>query len=266
MERELPIYTIEGTGFLVDVSKQELKEKNNPANTISFLEMEDHGTHYTLRYDPDVKNLPEVFGKSVTEVNVPQMVQLDPEGMAAHHGLSLDEVKRKTDFDIVVNQDLVQLREKGVLPIIEIAGHPFYVDLRMDNLRPKDDFSTIGIQFSEIDYCLVKDESMYQFPYNTKSRTYEDIDVDAITAIPKNVIIVEIPYKSKLDPIGYSRKYGLDQKGILRAYPPEAEMKARSVPWKETPINEIIARNLEKAKKAKIDNSQKPSKRKGRRI
>ncbi|SFO17695.1 hypothetical protein SAMN05421741_12415 [Paenimyroides ummariense] len=32
-------------------------------------------------------------------------------------------------FDMRVNQ--------GILPTIEIAGHTFYVDIRMDKLRPK---------------------------------------------------------------------------------------------------------------------------------
>jgi hypothetical protein len=244
MKRELPTYPIEGTEFLLDVSCQELKEVKNPSNTISFLEMKDHGTHYTLNYDPESKNLPGLFGKNTVGVEIPQMVKLDPEGMATHYSLSVDELKGKTDFEIIVNQDLVALREKGALPIIDIAGHPFYVDLRMDSLRPKDDFRTMGIQFSEIDHCLFEDERVYRFTYDPASHSYVDIDVNRITAVPKDLIIVEVPYKSTLDPIGYARWLGIDSKDMLREHPPQAEMKARIVPWSETPIAKLIERNL----------------------
>lgn len=46
---------------------------------------------------------------------------------------------------------LLDLRlNKGILPTLDIAGHTFYVDLQMDKLRPKDDFRSQGINFTEI--------------------------------------------------------------------------------------------------------------------
>ncbi|MGJ1359996.1 hypothetical protein ACR79K_25155 [Sphingobacterium siyangense] len=45
-----------------------------------------------------------------------------------------------------INQEAYDLRvNKGMLPTIDIAGHTFYVDIRMDMLRPKDDFLSKGI-------------------------------------------------------------------------------------------------------------------------
>lgn len=39
------------------------------------------------------------------------------------------------------NQEAYDMHvNKGMLPIIDIVGHTFYVDIRMDMLRPKDDF------------------------------------------------------------------------------------------------------------------------------
>jgi uncharacterized protein YlzI (FlbEa/FlbD family) len=37
MERELPIVKLEGTEFLLDVDQLHLREKENPENTIHFL-------------------------------------------------------------------------------------------------------------------------------------------------------------------------------------------------------------------------------------
>ena len=45
-------------------------------------------------------------------------------------------------FDMRVN--------KGILPTIEIHGHTFYVDIRINKLRPKDNFLSNGIVFSEL--------------------------------------------------------------------------------------------------------------------
>lgn len=246
MERTLPTLDIEATAFIIDVARQELRERDDPANTISFLEMKDHGTHYILRYDPDVRNLPEVFGKEIIEVSVPQMVTLDPEGMSLAHGVGLSQLKGKTDFDLIVDQDLVKQRRNGQLPVIEIAGHPFYVDVRIGLLRPKDDFSTMGISFDAIDHCLKVDERMYEINYNPASKEFVYVDYRNITSMPEGVIIVEIPHESILDPIAYARKYGFDEREMLRANPPQEGMKARTVPWKETPIEEILADNIKR--------------------
>lgn len=273
MERKLPTINIEGTEFEVNVAKQELIEVANQQNTISFLEMRDLGTHYTFEYDLREKNLPSTFKSGIT-VEVPQMVKLDPIGMAAHHNMEVEDLHWKTDFDIVVNQDLIHLREKGALPVIDIAGHPFYVDIRMDSLRPKDDFSTMGIQFDEIDFYFLEDKGLYQIPYNPETKTFVNLDLDKATEFPENLIVVEIPYKSTLDPIGYARWLGVDSKDILRSHPPVADRKASILPWEKTLMGEIIKENQkqllrsqkEQSKNNKLTQTGKKPLRKGRRM
>ncbi len=51
----------------------------------------------------------------------------------------------------MIQEKLLQERMQGKLPIIDIAGHPFYVDIRMGMLRPKDDFRTLGIPIKSFD-------------------------------------------------------------------------------------------------------------------
>lgn len=48
MERELPTINIEGTDFVVDVNKLELREKADPINIIPFEDMRDVGDGYTF--------------------------------------------------------------------------------------------------------------------------------------------------------------------------------------------------------------------------
>lgn len=61
-----------------------------------------------------------------------------------------------------INQEAYDLRvNKGMLPTIDIAGHTFYVDIRMDMLRPKDDFLSKGIVFSDIENYYDEDKRTY---------------------------------------------------------------------------------------------------------
>lgn len=79
-------------------------------------------------------------------------------------------------FDMRVN--------KGILPTIEIAGHTFYVDIRMDKLRPKDDFLSDGISFSEIEDYLNEEKEIYIIPYDPQKKELGKIDYETITEIP----------------------------------------------------------------------------------
>ncbi|RUT67966.1 hypothetical protein D0817_23420 [Flavobacterium cupreum] len=56
MERELPIINIERTDFLVDVIKEELKEKANIQNVVGINKMYYVGDGYSFDYDPKFKN------------------------------------------------------------------------------------------------------------------------------------------------------------------------------------------------------------------
>ncbi len=60
---------------------------------------------------------------------------------------------------------LLDLRlNKGMLPTLDIAGHTFYVDLRMNKLRPKDDFISKGIDFTEIKTTMIVTDGHLLFP------------------------------------------------------------------------------------------------------
>ncbi len=103
MKRELPVYTIEGTDFIVDVEKLQLYEKADPENRISVFDMKDVGDGYVFDYSLKAKNLPELFidNQDITVVKIPELVKLDPAGMAKKYGLGVEEIKGRTDFDLM---------------------------------------------------------------------------------------------------------------------------------------------------------------------
>lgn len=266
MERNLPIFSLKGTDFIVDVKKLELIEKDNPNNVISFFEMRDLGNYngYAFEYSLTEKNIPSSFlDKETVLVKIPELVTLDPEGMSQKYGVPLEMFATKSDFDLMVDQTALKERLTGLLPIVDIAGHPFYVDLRMDMLRPKDDFLSAGIVFSKIEDYYVDGKEQYYIPYNPKTHEFHEIDFNSITEIPKDIIVISIPHESSLDPIGYNRKHGFDELSNLKESNLKSHFNAGQIGWKDTGIEEAIRENKANSIKIETPKTSKPIKRNG---
>jgi hypothetical protein len=231
--------------FVVDVHKAQLRERNNPTNRLSILNMEDTGKGYVLQYDPKEKNIAAPW-ETGTIVKIPEMVQLDPAGMAKKYGLKPEDLKGKSDLEIMTGQEVLHNRiNKGMLPAIDIAGHSFYVDIQMDKLRPKDDFRSKGIAFSEIRGYYRRDEEAYTIPYNPQTRAFQKTGIRTITAFPKDLIMVSFPPEWVLDRVGWNRKHGLKLFEGLKRNGLPMQFTAQVVPWEKTFIAAAIKKNLE---------------------
>ncbi|EJL74367.1 hypothetical protein [Chryseobacterium populi] len=247
MKRELPVITIEGTEFMVDVNAFKLHEKDNPENVISFEDMRDVDDGYVFSYSPGRRNIPPLFGRdsnrSIT-VKIPEWVALDPVGMAEKYGLTPEKLQGKTDFDVMVDQEALNRRiNEGMLPTVRIADHIFYVDLRMNMLRPKDDFASNGIVFSEIESYNLEITDEYLIPYNPLTHEFQDIDCERITEYPKDLIAVRFPCEWVLDPIGWNRCSGMDELCDLKYIGPQSHFNAETIPWEKTFLCDIIKEN-----------------------
>lgn len=270
-KRELPVLNIQGTDFIVDVVKFELREKGNEKNVISFKDMTDFGEGYSFEYCRETKNIPGLYQKSDVLVEIPEFVRLDPVGMAQKYGLTIEEVKSKTDFDLMVDQYAFDMRvNKGRLPTLDIAGHTFYVDIRMDMLRPKDDFFSKGIVFDKIDHYFSEERNAYLIPYDPKKHEFRELDYDNLLSIPKDLIAVEFPFQRVLDPIGWNRHGGWDIKDDLKQTGVKGHFTAKEVPWQQTYIVDIIKDNIDKKmqkpKEEKPDLKTTPQRKKGRKM
>jgi len=269
MDREFPIINIEGTDFVVDITKFELIEKSNPSNSIRFEDMRDVGDGYTFEYSHKDKNLPGLFNNESTTVKIPEFVKIDPIGMAEKYGFKLEDIKGKTDFEVMVDQKAFDARvNKGMLPTIDIAGHTFYVDIRMDMLRPKDDFLSKGIVFDEIDHYFSEERNAYLIPYDPKTHEFRELDYDRLVEIPKDLIAVEFPFQRELDPVGWNRQGGWDIKEDLKHIGLKSHFIANTVSWAETYIKDVIKDNRQKleeqSKKEKPAVKPEPDPRKGK--
>lgn len=248
MKRELPVYSIEGTDFVVDVANLRLSEKANPENVIPLSDMRDAGDGYVFDYSTKGKNIPMLFSDDtdLRTVKIPELVQLDPIGLAEKYGCSIHEMHGKTDFSLMVDQQALGRRLMGQLPTIDIAGHTFFVDIRMDMLRPKDDFLSNGIVFSRIDHFYDDERKVYTIPYNPKTHECQDLDLDNMKSIPEDIIIISFPHESMLDPVGFNRKGGWDETYGLKETNVKSHFGATIVDWNETGIEAIIHENIKK--------------------
>lgn len=255
-KRALPCITIEGTEFLIDVNKLELSEKGNPKNTISIFQMRDLGDGYEFSYGFQEKNIPHLFSSNKqTRIKIPELVQLDPEGMAAKYNVA--DITGKSDFDLMVDQDALKKRiHLGRLPTIDIAGHTFYADARIDLLRPKDDFTTMGISFTKIEDYFDEEKKCYIIPYNPKTHQFQEPDYENIIEYPKELIAVEFPHEYTLDPVGWNRSMGFNETQNLKRTGLKLEFTARTIPWNETGIDQTIQKNLKRLQHEKVKPEQ----------
>jgi hypothetical protein len=271
MERELPEIKIEGTQYQFDINQMALLEKERPEWRLLMEDMKDCGTHYEFVYDRKSKlldqsktadgiNASDIAKQIFTTVKIPQISEMDPLGMCKKYNCSLGDIRQKTDFEIMVDQKAFDLRiNKGLLPTIEIAGHTFFVDLRMDKLRPKDDFLSQGIVFSDIESYYDGDKRTYTIPYNPKTHQFQEPEYRLITEFPKNLIAVEFPSERLLDRIGWNRKYGLDIKHGLVNQGLKMQFTAKNIPWEKTFLVDLIKSNLKVEKRTKkVDQKQPP--------
>jgi len=261
MGRELPTVNIEGTDFVVDVNKLELREKACQKNIISFDDMHNEGDGYTFEYSIKDKNLPGIFSNESMTVKISEFVILDPIGMATKYNYSVDEIKGKSDLELMVDQQAYDMRvNKGMLPRIEIAGHTFYVDIRMDKLRPKDDFLSTGIVFSDIERYYDGEKRTYTIPYNRKTHEFQEPDYLNLKVLPKDLMAVEFPSERLLDRIGWNRKYGFEITHGLVKNGLKLQFTAKNIPWKETFLVDLIKSNLRSENKGKVTaEKQQPS-------
>ncbi|MEA1849936.1 hypothetical protein U9K52_13515 [Chryseobacterium sp. MHB01] len=143
------------------------------------------------------------------------------------------------------NQEVYDLRvNKGMLPTIDIVGHTFYVDIRMDMLRPKDDFLSKGIVFSDIQNYYDEKKRTYTIPYNPKTHEFQEPDYRNMKMLPKDLIAVSFPSERLLDRIGWNRQYGFELTHGLAKQGLKLEFEAKQIPWEKTFLIDLIKSNL----------------------
>lgn len=95
MKRQLPLIDIAGTKFYVNVIREELQQKDSPANRISFDVFSRDRGGYIFIYDAMRKNAaPESVTipdeKRYHRISLPALMELDTEGIALKYNIPMD--------------------------------------------------------------------------------------------------------------------------------------------------------------------------------
>jgi hypothetical protein len=145
-------------------------------------------------------------------------------------------------------QDAISARIKeGRLPIMDIAGIPFFIDVRLGRLRPLDAPGREGI---DLDYGGMYNDKTGHSEYYIDTTTYgEAILAPRATSLPKNVVFLSMPHQIALDPVGMARKEGFPDETFLSAYPLVMYQTAKLTPLENTLHGKHILRNKANAAK-----------------
>lgn len=244
MKKDFPTVKIEGTIFEVDVQQNLIRQQDNPQNRISFDLMEYNGDHYTLSFDKARKIYGEFANRQsdIQVVTIPQKMELDPEGMAKKYQLSIDAIRGKSDFEVMVDQELYNDRVRmGRLPVMKILEHDYFVDLRCRELRSTSDF------MNKIDLrsTLETDDGGFQFFLD--SRTKQVVNIENYAGSLSGIVFVKLPAETKMDPYAVARDNRLDEKDFLIKYPLQKGIKAETKPAAKTFAKEIVKINKQGA-------------------
>jgi len=263
MKRKLPERDINGTTFIVDVFKEEIRQLNYPENRIRFSEMLSEEEGLVFQYDTKIKNVPDpawADSPDVIQVKIPPMTLLDPVGMAKKYA---DEVSQ-LHLHVTVDQQALAERFMGKQPTLKIGEEIFYVDLAWGYLRPQNELTSMGISIREIEDRQYDDDprGLYTFDYDRKTYEVKDIDFQSLTELPTGIVRVMIPKPAKLDPVGHARKGGWPLMDYLKKYPVRLHHEGIIVRWENTGLKKLIRKNV-KAKQSTDKQTAKQKRGKG---
>ena len=158
------------------------------------------------------------------------------------------------------DEQLLERRLSGTLPVIDIMGYPFIIDWRLKELRPVNDFNT---RLDLKTMAMNNDGNKYLCYYHIPTRS-EVVPDKSIKELPTDVLLLEIPFELVLDPVGVAREYGLGDTDLLNRYPIQREIKATVIPLEQSYLAEIVKRNNTQVKRTIV--RQAPKKGKGRKL
>ncbi|PUZ28589.1 hypothetical protein DCC81_03655 [Chitinophaga parva] len=158
------------------------------------------------------------------------------------------------------SQEAFEARTKrGMQPVVDIAGWPYYVNVRWNLLEPRLVMGESKVRPTiNLDKdCYHNETGEFSLYYHTKKQApFEDLDYAA--SLPKNVVFVKIPGIYELDPVGMARE---DQLADPHAYikkPLQLYHTAAIIELKDSPAMDIIQQNKQELKEwRKLQRQQK---------
>jgi hypothetical protein len=138
--------------------------------------------------------------------------------------------------------ELLENRMSGRLPVIDIAGTSFTIDLGRNELRESNHPGN-RINFKELELSENGDQ-YYGYYHMVKHNIFKYND--DITVLPKNVKLLEIPAKHLLDPYAVAIIKNVDVKEFLGQHAMQETLKANLYSLSESYLPDLVKDNLAK--------------------
>ncbi|MES2457844.1 MAG: hypothetical protein V4594_19960 [Bacteroidota bacterium] len=264
MKTNIPRVILDGTLFDLDHAGRQFIQTGYAENRISYDSLERHGDYYLLNYNSEKKQVMSPTGirshqDELKVISIHQAILTEPANALDTGGFCKvhNQQSYARDLGILLVDEAIDGRLGGKLPIIDIDGYPFYVDLRMRALRPHDDVMNL-LEFKDM-YLYKKDE--FQCFYEPFTHQLVKLDI-SITEFPKGIVGIYVPSEKQLDPISYARLAGLGETSLLPKYPQQTGLKAEVRPLYKTWLGAQVRQNRKDEAQEAIAIIQTPAKRK----
>lgn len=168
----------------------------------------------------------------------------------------LEKIRLRLEDPVQQKQaaELLKIRLSGKLPHIDLAGTDFTIDWRLRQLRETEEpWKHISFDNLEMD----ESGEAYLCFYHTQTHEIF-IPEEDITELPENVVVLEIPYELKLDPVAVARDYGIGETDLLAEYPIQPTLAAKVIPLSESGLPEFIENNLKNRYNQQDNNKRVP--------
>jgi hypothetical protein len=246
MENELSVIIIGSVPFIINNEKQELIRFDHHDRTIPFGKLHHKDGYYALKFDTlefrpaiDMRKFGDLEDRFL-DVKIPQQIIESPQAILAPVRDDLNLHSQKNNWGFYIGDEKTALRLSGVLPHIDLAGTDFTVDWRLKELRetelPWNNISLAGMEMSD-------SGEEYLCFYNIETHELFEPD-EKLLEIPENVVVLEIPYEIKLDPVAVARESGFADTELLMTHPIHDKLSAKVTPLSESGLPEFIANNI----------------------
>jgi hypothetical protein len=172
---------------------------------------------YEFRFDRNGQKVAAPFfvdDEDVITVRIPGKNLLNPEYMADKYNLRYESVLSSTDFEIMVDQDLLARRLDGELPKIEIFGKEYSADYKHGRISPPEE--GYPHLFLPAGFNCQNPITLY---YDLKENRQTSADTLTKNYIEDNLLCVYLPPPLQVDPVFTAEDKGWDLQTTLLNHP-----------------------------------------------
>lgn len=242
-----PAYLVIGAApFIIDPVKRELVQFNNNDHIIRFDDLKEEDGYYSAKFDKNRDKLSTEwleFGKDyyhILNVIIPAPIIDAPGSLTPEFIQDLNHLGHDKEWGFYLADHDTALRLSGMLPHIDLAGTDFTIDWCLKELRETDEpWNRISLK----DMDMSDSGEEYLCFYNTDTHELFEPDED-LFEMPENVVVLEIPYEVKLDPVAVAREYGIGETDLLPDHPFQMKLTAKVTPLSETGLSNFIEENI----------------------